>query len=396
MALNFPNFNEVLVLAYEAVGNGDVGTVTSCLLNMSLIVNSPGLPSVEVDRRLEEYGRIREMVPDYIAVQTPDMVKLVSDWKEILGGGGGSTGGAAAFLHQQLVGGRFPWLRVRNPWDQVFEINGVPKQRDLWANSIDFIFRDPRDPWRNVLGWRILYAESEPLFFPGDHRGVAVTSSLLGGEQALEIGVEGEVCFGYSARAFLPAQIRQVKQEGQFFYFEDSLRFDVEIAKLFARIRVFRANFVCLMLGPSDLQEAISMGLTEDQVFSRLWSALLKLRSKLCVKIFFCGFIPVGSAEVQALVESMHLRLFGNRAELSKDHDVVFFDCASPAPAAASRVYQDDGDLSVDFRATALFAMSRVISLSFHNLVSPLPWQAPGAADRLRAAFWNRRRARIV
>lgn len=396
--LIIPNYDEVLASVYEALGAGDVAEMTRGLLDLSLVVDPPGIPRVEVQERLKHYDEIRELAPRHISVQTPDMMAIALDWKDIvMETRDPATSSRAANLHRQLFKGSFLWKKLYGFSSSIYNDDGVPKQMTLWSNALDLV-RPFHDPWRITMGWRILLSSTRPLFFPGDYSAVIITSTLLdGGETCLKIGVDGNNGEGAAARAFLPLKVTQVEHAGLFFHFADAngLRYDVEVAKIFAHVAHNKANSVALMLGVADIQEAVLLGLSEDEIVDLLWGKLVAMSAKLAVRIYFCGLIPWGPAAVQSMVEAVHHRLFG-LCHLLREHNIVFFDCSSPAPSMAAGAYQFDGSLTVEFKATALFGMSRVIAMSIHNLVNPLPWQAPGEADRLRAIFWNQRRAMIV
>ena len=393
MAVQTPYFKDVKERAWAALAKGDDIDLLERLTQMTYYVAPPEFRPKVIEKRVDEFTALRDAAGYRVSTLLPDLGSIHDDWKDNIVHKEGENDAAVPNLYRSIVRGSLLLHQVTGAAADVYRDGGIPEKMKLWIDDDDLKLPGLAG---NEAAWRKALYAAAPEFIPGEHKCFLVTSVVLGGEVFSNCCFDGESVQGTAALSFLPLLMAHIEHSGLFFHFGDDLRFDVEAARLAAGVKHHGVEFTVLALGQSDIEDALLMKYTEDQVYLVLRERLLRLAVLTRRKVMFCGLIPVGSVEVQSMVNALNRRLFFNALEL-REEGVLFFDCVSPSPSAdPGEVYDFDGSLTPSFKAATLFGISRFLALSMHNLIVPRVTFTPQLADREKYCFWNRRRAKIA
>ena len=377
MAEQTPQFAFARSKAWEAFGDGDEHDLFLNLHHMTYSVAPRLFKRRQVKGRVADYDELFKIAPRRISSLLPDIGSIMEDWSdtsEELD----PNDLTVPNLQSRILRGSLLLNPIEGFAAEIYNINGVPKQLDLWANKDDF-------NRAGIVGveakWRSALTSMTPEFIPGKHAGMLLTSPVLGGEHFLVCCYDGDNIYGSAARAFLPIKTAHIQHSGQFFYFVNQDLFDGKVKVIAEEVKKHGLQFLALALGFEDLDEVRLMGFTVEEVFAVLRVRLIDLAHQCGCKVFFCGLIPKGNQELQAMVEGVQQRLFQDSLALGW-HKVIPFDCCSPSVSVdMARVYEYDGGFTPAFKAVTLYAISRVVAMNFHNILVPRPDYLPTDRD---------------
>jgi len=277
---------------------------------------------------------------------------------------------------------------LQNGAAELYHKSGVPLHRHLYFQPADL----EASPLGIMASWKSVLNVLENDPWPGHWKGILVTDRDLTGDQVFECSYDGDNVFGTAARGWLPMELIHRETSSVFFsrnswQWEQTLTFYEHLA------RSQKVKFISLMLGHRDLGELIN--LPPSGIARRIANMLISLQERTGVKVIFGGIPALGPAEYQLLARAVHLRLFARVDEL-RSKQVIFFDCCHPSPSVDFRlVYRGDDAHTMQFKAVALFNLSRVTAMSFDCMWAPTDLYPAGDHQKQFYRFCSRRRGML-
>lgn len=222
-----------------------------------------------------------------------------------------------------------------------------------------------------------------------------VTSSDLGPAAAtmFDCSNDGDNLCRTAGRSWAPLWVAHRQHFGKFFHFGDSKKFEEEFDTNYLKIvDDSESEFVVLMLGWEDIEDAYHQGKDSLQIFTELTPKLAYIVAITGRKVIFGGLMKKGGHQVERLIDEIHILLFRHSLEL-RQFWIFFMDCSSPSPNAPfEEVYTWEGDFTIAFKAVVLFALSRATSLFLDNMWTPSPFYTVTQAEINFLFFAQRRR----
>jgi hypothetical protein len=175
-----------------------------------------------------------------------------------------------------------------------------------------------------------------------------------------------------AARSWLPFKVYHVKDCGGFFMVDDAPGFAGKCLELRHWVHKYNLTFISLLTGHRDIEDSLRRPGTYERTALTIEDRLSQLAEIVGVPVIFGGFLTKGSAAVQMRSRAVSVALFLRSSEL-RQFGVTFLDCGTcySAGAPIGDVFQPGGELSPQFKAASLYALSRLTILSLHNLVTP-------------------------
>lgn len=360
--------------------SGNRRQMTQALRAMSRHVLDPSQPRAIQLHRLSAYDDFRNSSGEEVKNQTPD-------WRAV---------DAAHLACSGVCKSVFDGLRslpiIGHPADLYFQ-DGRARRLDLLVGPGDL---DDDSPHGIMKSWLYGVTQTDPDYVPGAGRGLLMTDrGLTGGanQQVFDCSFDGVNIRGTAARSWLPFKVDHVKDCEGFFMIDDTACFALKCLEWRHYVQRYNLTFISVLTGHRDMEYSLDLGYSFERTALIIEGRLSMLAGIVGIPVIFGGFLTKGSPTVQFRSRAVSVLLFLRSSEL-RQSGVTFLDCGTcSAVAPIGDVFQADGELSSEFKAASLYALSRLTILSLHNLVTPSHRYTARTVDRDFVRFCSRRRA---
>ena len=374
-----PTFQAAIVRFQVAQERCDSAALMMSLRDMTRFFFTPSLSVDEHHLLVGIYGYHRDLAGPWVKLHTPD-------WEEILRDMGADGNDLRAVTYVSLTRnalsteGRLYW-----------RTSGRSLHSDLLVN-----FAEVRDtPRGRAASWRYAFFTVPPSFLPGEKKILLITDRESAGDNIFEVSSDGDNIWGSAARSFLPLLVIHEEERTDFFFLKDESSWKQKLSSIKATVTLHNLDQVVIMLGHRDVKAMMGLMWSDVDISKGFHSRLIELQKCCGVKVLFGG-VPVMGDELTRKVILLVNSFFWERTVELRDNQVYFLDCCSPSLLASPEdIYRDNGMLRSAFKAACLFGLSRLVTMTFGNLITPVPTVMVTVEEMHLFRAWNVMRDRF-